>query len=217
MMPCTVGGTSTGSASSRQTSPSRRSRPWSRSMRMYSSAKSGFPRPARAAPAASALAAQPARGARRSASGVVAGERRERERHGVRLPAAPSRAAASTARGARCRRRAAARPSRGRPGRRRSRAARRRPSAGPRRRARSAAARRAPRGSDARPRTPRPSFEPMPRRRGRRAAADAPRPSRLVPVGNDRGHRLRQLLLRAAASSLSRMPACALAISPSAQ
>ena len=43
MMPCTVSGTSASVASSRHVSPSRRSRPRSFSIRMYSSAKSGFP------------------------------------------------------------------------------------------------------------------------------------------------------------------------------
>ena len=56
------------------------------------------------------------------------------------------------------------------------------------------------------------------RRRGRRAAGGGARPSRASAVADDRRRRLGELGLgRVGASRVSRMPACALTISPSAQ
>ena len=130
MMPWTVSGTSTSPSSSRQTSPSWRRSPRSRSMRTYSSATERVAlgtaeerqlHLGREHRLGEELADQPGR--------VLVGERRERERDRVRLASAPARSSRRAAPGERCRRRAAARPRPGRRARRRNRAARRRPSA----------------------------------------------------------------------------------------
>ena len=93
MIPCTVSGTSTSVRSSRQEPPSRRKRPRSRSMRMYSSAKSGI---AVGTPQERLLHLRGQNRLREvlrdQTRGVVVRERRERQSHGVRLAAAPPRA-----------------------------------------------------------------------------------------------------------------------------
>ena len=194
-----------------------------RSRRTNSSAYSGLP-PARSSSVAWTSAGIAARLEQRvhELRRLVVGERRERERraHSSLPPPQPGRRASSSGRAVRDdEQRHAASPSRR--GGRRSRAARRPPSGGPRRRGRAGAGRRAPRGSAARPRTPRswrsPPARPSPRGppSGRRCALD--------PAATSLGRRAsprrpaRSFSAASARRSVSRMPAWALTISPSAQ
>ena len=81
-----------------------------------------------------------------------------------------------------------------------------------------AAARRAPREAAARPRTPRRASAAPPPRRGRPAGAScARRPGALASSARASTIDAELLLAPSAASSVSRIPACALTISPSAQ
>ena len=117
---------------------------------------------------------------------VLVGERRERDREGVRLAAAPTRPAAAGARGERSRGRATERRSRARPAGRRTPATTRLPSADPRTRARAAAPRRGPRGSGARrlrPPPPRSALPPRLRRAGAGAARATAAPRRRNRAG----------------------------------
>ena len=194
--------------------------PRSCSIRTYSSAKSGLPPARRAAPLCISAGSTACRAARRDElRRLLVRERRQRDRRARSACRRPSPAGARAAPAAPSRRRAAGRRSPSRRARRRSRASPRRPSAGPRTRARAAAR------SASASRKRRQAAKASPRRSARRCRSARPTSGRrwrsiqsASAASSDASRRPRASFASAAsAASVSRMPACALTISPSAQ